>query len=133
MPTNNSIRRGGLARGLRLSLAGARAGGAFAIDGALKKIRGDTRDEDTLLDREARRFARQLGELKGSYVKIGQLLALLGEHFLPAPLTKALHELEAQTQPVAWTEMQSVFLLGLGAQYSQLEIEPEALLIVVGE
>ena len=77
MPENNSIRRGGLARGLRLSLAGARAGGAFAIDGALKKIRGDARDEDTLLDREARRFARQLGELKGSYVKIGQLLACL--------------------------------------------------------
>ena len=127
MPKNNSIRRGGLARGLRLSLAGTRAGGAFAIHGALKKIRGDARDDDTLLDREARRFARQLGELKGSYVKIGQLLALLGEHFLPAPLTKALHELEAQTQPVAWTEMQSVFLLGLGAQYSQLEIEPEAL------
>jgi len=127
MPTNNSIRRGGLARGLRLSLAGARAGGAFAIDGAVKKIRGDARDEDPLLDREARRFARQLGELKGSYVKIGQLLALLGEHFLPAPLTKALHELEAQTQPVAWAEMQSVFSSGLGAHYSELEIEPEAL------
>ena len=127
MPKNNSIRRGGLARGLRLSLAGARAGGAFAIDGALKKIRGDARDEDTLLDREARRFARQLGELKGSYVKIGQLLALLGEHFLPAPLTKALHELEAQTQPVAWAEMESVFLSGLGAHYSELEIEPDAL------
>jgi len=127
MPKNNSIRRGGLARGLRLSLASARAGGAFAIDGALKKIRGDARNKDTLLDREARQFARQLGRLKGSYVKIGQLLALLGEHFLPAPLTKALHELEAQTQPVAWAEMQSVFLSGLGAHYSELEIETEAL------
>ena len=93
MPREKSIRRGGLARGLRLSLAGARAGGAFAVDGALKKLRGDTPDDDALLSREARRFARQLGELKGSYVKIGQLLALLGEHFLPAPLTRALHEL----------------------------------------
>ena len=102
MPREKSIRRGGLARGLRLSLAGARAGGAFAVDGALKKLRGDTPDDDALLNREAHRFARQLGELKGSYVKIGQLLALLGEHFLPAPLTKALHELEAQTEPVAW-------------------------------
>ncbi|GIS02089.1 MAG: hypothetical protein CM15mP103_06400 [Gammaproteobacteria bacterium] len=42
MPREKSIRRGGLARGLRLSLAGARAGGAFAVDGALKKLRGDT-------------------------------------------------------------------------------------------
>ena len=127
MPKDKSIRRGGLARGLRLSLAGARAGGAFAVDGALKKLRGDAPSDDALLNREARRFARQLGELKGSYVKIGQLLALLGEHFLPAPLTQALHELEAQTQPVAWPEMQSVFRTGMGARYSELEIEPTAL------
>ena len=127
MPKDKSIRRGGLARGLRLSLAGARAGGAFAVDGALKKLRGDAPSDDALLNREARRFARQLGELKGSYVKIGQLLALLGEHFLPAPLTQALHELEAQTQPVAWSEMQSVFRAGMGARYSELEIEPTAL------
>ena len=127
MPKDKSIRRGGLARGLRLSLAGARAGGAFAVDGALKKLRGDAPSDDALLNREARRFARQLGELKGSYVKIGQLLALVGEHFLPAPLTQALHELEAQTQPVAWPEMQSVFRAGMGARYSKLEIEPTAL------
>ena len=127
MPKDKSIRRGGLARGLRLSLAGARAGGAFAVDSALKKMRGNVPNEDALLNREARRFARELGELKGSYVKIGQLLALLGEHFLPAPLTQALHELETQTQPVAWSEMQSVFRAGLGTSYSELEIEPEAL------
>ncbi len=127
MLRDKSIRRGGLVRGLRLSLAGARAGGAFAVDGALKKIRGDVPDKDAMLSREARRFASQLGELKGSYVKIGQLLALLGEHFLPAPLTNALHDLEAQTQPIAWAKMQSVFRSGLGAQYSELEIDSEAL------
>ena len=127
MPRDKSIRRGGLARGLLLSLAGARAGGAFAVDGALKTLRGDAPEDNALLNREARRFASQLGELKGSYVKIGQMFALLGEHFLPAPLTKALHELEAQTQPVAWAKMESVFHSQLGAHYSELEIEPEAL------
>ena len=127
MPKDNSIRRGGVARGLRLSLASARAGGALAVDSALRKIRGDVGDDDALLNRETRRFASQLGELKGSYVKIGQLLALLGEHFLPAPLTKALHELEAQTRPVAWVKMRPVFRSSLGAKYSELQIESEAL------
>ena len=127
MPRDKSIRRGGLVRGLHLSLAGARAGSAFAVDGALKKIRGEAPDKDARLNREARRFARRLGELKGSYVKIGQLLALLGEHFLPAPLTNALHELEAQTQPVDWAQMQSLFRSRLDARYSELEIESEAL------
>ena len=49
MPRDKSIRRGGVARGLRLSLAGARAGGAFAIDGTLRKLRGDSPDYDALL------------------------------------------------------------------------------------
>lgn len=127
MPRDNSIRRGGLARSLRMSFAGARAGGAFAVDSALKKIRAAAPENNALLDREARRFASRLGELKGSYVKIGQLLALLGEHFLPPSLTGALHELDAQTHPLPWTQMQSVFRAGLGAQYSKLQIEPQAL------
>ena len=89
MPKNNPIRRGALSRALSVSLAGARAGGVFAIDGALKRFRGEAAGDDARLEREARRFAQQLGTLKGSYVKIGQLFALLGEHFLPAPLTRA--------------------------------------------
>lgn len=127
MPRDNFIRRGGLARSLRISFAGARAGSAFAVDSALKKMRASSPDNNALLNREARRFAGQLGELKGSYVKIGQLLALLGEHFLPASLTDALHGLDAQTRPLPWAQMQSVFRSGLCAQYSELEIEPQAL------
>ena len=72
MSKDNSILRGGLGRGLSLSLAGARAGGAFALDSALKKLRGETGEDSTRLEHEAQRFAQRLGQLKGSYVKIGQ-------------------------------------------------------------
>ena len=44
----------------------------------------------SLPGREARRFAAELGRLKGTYVKIGQMLALFGEHFLPPVLVEAL-------------------------------------------
>ena len=127
MSKDNSILRGGLGRGLSLSLAGARAGGAFALDSALKKLRGDAEGDSARLEHEAQRFAQRLGQLKGSYVKIGQLLALLGEHFLPAPLTRALHDLEAQTQPILWQQMQPVFQNGLGKAYPEMEFETEAL------
>ena len=50
MSKDNSILRGGLGRGLSLSLAGARAGGAFALDSALKKLRGDTGEDSTRLE-----------------------------------------------------------------------------------
>jgi predicted unusual protein kinase regulating ubiquinone biosynthesis (AarF/ABC1/UbiB family) len=127
MPKNQTIRRGALSRALSVSLAGARAGGVFAIDGALKRLRGDEAGDDARLDREARRFAQELGKLKGSYVKIGQLFALLGEHFLPAPLTRALHELEAETEALPWADMEPHFRAALGAQFDELNIEPLAL------
>ena len=41
MTNNKPIRRGALSRGLSLSIAGARAGGAFAFDSALRKLRGE--------------------------------------------------------------------------------------------
>jgi len=81
MAKKTPIRRGAIGRGITLSLAGARAGGAFAIDGALRRLRGDSGVDEERLQREADRFADTLGELKGSYVKIGQLLALLGSTF----------------------------------------------------
>jgi len=127
MSKDKSIRRGALGRGLSLSLAGARAGGAFALDGALKRLRGSEAGDDARLEREAHRFAQRLGELKGSYVKIGQLFALLGEHFLPAPLTRALHELEAQTRPVPWSQVKPTLAAALGPRVHDLDIETGAL------
>ena len=127
MPRDKSIRRGAFGRGLSLTLAGARAGGAFAFDGAVRRLWGDESGNSDRLEREAQRFASRLGELKGSYVKIGQLFALLGEHFLPPPLTRALHGLEAETRPLSWRHMEPVFQGALGAGFSALTIERRAL------
>ncbi len=127
MTKKTPIRRGAIGRGLALSLAGARAGSAFAIDGALRRLRGDSGVDENRLQREADRFADTLGELKGSYVKIGQLLALLGEHFLPAPLTRALHRLESQTQPLAWSHIEPVLRKAMGAEFEKLKVDQQAL------
>lgn len=127
MSKRNPIRRGAFGRGLAMSLAGARAGGAFALDGALKALRGERAGDEERLRREAERFAQRLGELKGSYVKIGQIFALLGEHFLPAPLTTALHKLESDTESLAWADIAPVISGALGRRVRDLAIEPEAL------
>lgn len=127
-PKDSSIKRGSFGRGLAVSLAGIRAGGAFAIDGALHRLRGEGPALDSpFARREARRFVAELGRLKGSYVKIGQMLALLGEHFLPAALTEALHELESATGPLPWQEIQPLLEERLGPLLDELEVEHKAL------
>jgi predicted unusual protein kinase regulating ubiquinone biosynthesis (AarF/ABC1/UbiB family) len=117
-------RRGALGRSLAVSVAGLRAGGAFALDSALQRLRGGERDDSELLRREARRFVRELGRLKGTYVKIGQMFAMLGEHFLPPALTEALHELESQTHPLPWGEIEPALRDELGARLDELDVEP---------
>ena len=76
-----------------------------------------------MVRREARRFVAELGKLKGSYVKIGQMFALLGEHFLPPALTEALHELHSDTQPLAFSVIEGQLRAALGERYGDLEID----------
>lgn len=118
-----------LPRGLAVSLAGIRAGGALAVDGAMQKLlRRDPDAEDSrFARREARRFVNELGKLKGTYVKIGQLMALFGEHFLPPVLAEAMRDLGDQTEPLPWAAVEPALRAGLGARYAELQIEPEAL------
>ncbi len=121
-------RRGALGRSFAVSVAGLRAGGAFALDGALQRLRGTEGGADSeMLRREARRFVTELGRLKGTYVKIGQMFALLGEHFLPPALTEALHELESETHPLPWSEVEPALRASLGDRLDELDVETTAL------
>ncbi|MEP5763685.1 MAG: AarF/ABC1/UbiB kinase family protein [Halieaceae bacterium] len=125
------LKRGAVPRGLAATLAGIRAGGALAVDGAVHSVlsRSGLRSaeaESKFARREAHRLVQQLGELKGTYVKVGQMFALLGEHFLPPVLTEALHELGAHTEPLPWEAMQPQLRQELGARLSQLNISQEA-------
>ncbi|MEP5568651.1 MAG: AarF/ABC1/UbiB kinase family protein [Halioglobus sp.] len=118
-----------LGRSLSVSVAGLRAGGALAVDSAVSRVMGRS-DEDPqseFAQREAQRFAAELGRLKGTYVKIGQMLALFGEHFLPPVLVNALRDLSDQTEPLHWDALESFVRDSLGERFHELEIEPEAI------
>lgn len=118
-----------LGRSLTVSMAGIRAGGALAVDSAMQKVlrREGVEAETEFARREARRFAAELGKLKGTYVKIGQMLAMFGEHFLPRVLVEALRELSDQTEPLHWDALESFVRESLGERFSELDIEPEAI------
>ncbi len=125
------MRKGAVPRGIAAALAGIRAGGALAVDGAVQQVltRTGLREVDAGSEfsrREARRFVTELGRLKGTYVKIGQMFALLGEHFLPPVLTQALHDLGGQTEPLPWEAVAPVVEEDLGPRIEELDIETEA-------
>jgi predicted unusual protein kinase regulating ubiquinone biosynthesis (AarF/ABC1/UbiB family) len=95
----------------------------------MQKLKGSKPGDDDsgFARREAQRFVRELGKLKGTYVKIGQMMALFGEHFLPPVLAEAMHDLGDNTQAMGWESVEPVFRESLGDRYGELDIQQEAL------
>src|SRR5699024_7256513 len=94
------IKTGSFERRLSLIRAGLYTGNSVVSHMATKLfISNETRDKihRAMLSRQYRLLVEELRQLKGSVVKIGQVMALYGEHFLPEEVTEALHTLEDQT------------------------------------
>lgn len=87
-----------------------------------KDQRGSRQRE--ILGRQAHYLADEIGKLKGSIVKIGQMMALYGEHFLPVEVTEALHTLEDDTGALEWTSIYEALEDELGPdRLAYLEID----------
>ena len=123
------LKTSNLPRTLTASLAGIRAGSALAVDGVVQRVMGRGPDDadSEFARREARLFVSELGKLKGTYIKIGQMLALFGEQFLPAVLVEALRDLSDQTEPLHWDALETSVRDSLGALYPELDIDPQAI------
>jgi predicted unusual protein kinase regulating ubiquinone biosynthesis (AarF/ABC1/UbiB family) len=125
----NSIKSGTLSRGFALAklsvTAGARAA-SYALESALG---GEDNKADRLkahLTSQASALARELGQLKGSLMKAGQLLSTYGEYFLPPEVNALLKTLQNQSPPLEWKEIERVLVRQLGKEkLALLEIDPE--------
>lgn len=120
------IKTGGLRRRFAIGAAGARGGlGLLTSKASGLLLSKDQQEahEQAALEREAMRFVKELGELKGAYVKIGQMLALYGEHLLPKAVTTALHTLESQTTELEWSVIEPHLQLALEQRLKLLDIE----------
>ncbi|GGE67517.1 ABC transporter [Streptosporangium jomthongense] len=130
--TGNSVSRiktGSFERRLSLTRAGLYAGTRVASHMATNwfssKEKRDKRHR-AMLSKQARFLVDELGKLKGSVVKIGQVMALYGEHFLPEEVTEALHTLEDQTTSLEWPAIERVLISELGSErLAELDVDPE--------
>lgn len=125
-----SLRTGLFLRGLalaRLSLSvGTRAasqkiGGFFSSEeGAEERLR------ERLIE-QAKDISTELGRLKGSVMKVGQMLSIYGEQFLPPEANIVLKTLQSQAPPLEWTTLAPVIEKELGTErMNELEIERTA-------
>lgn len=114
-----SLARASLVAGSRM--AASAAGSLFAAP----ENRASARRR--ALAEQAEYLVGELGKLKGSVVKIGQMMALYGEHFLPEEITNALHKLNDSTTALRWSALEPLVREQLGARFSDLIIDPEPL------
>ena len=101
--------------------AASSAGSMFSSESEKEKKRKKAMKE------QADYLVAEIGKLKGSIVKIGQMMALYGEHFLPEEITQALNTLNNQTVALDWSVIEAQLKKQLGAKINELTIDPEPL------
>ncbi|WP_216936510.1 MULTISPECIES: AarF/ABC1/UbiB kinase family protein [unclassified Acinetobacter] len=114
-----SIAKASLLAGTRW--AASSAGSMFSSDEEKEKKRKKAMKE------QADYLVAEIGKLKGSIVKIGQMMALYGEHFLPEEVTQALNTLNNQTVALAWPAIKTQLQQQLGSKLDDLTIDHEPL------
>lgn len=124
------LKTGAFERRFSLAKAGLVAGARFASGSASTLFaKPEEREEKRkrLMAEQAQYLVKELGKLKGSVVKIGQMMALYGEHFLPPEITRALHQLNDDTSTLSWSTLEPIVRAQLGDKFNDLEVDPEPL------
>lgn len=118
---------GSMQRNFALTRLGIGAGGQIVAHSMMNVFRGKTAREEanrSFYQRQARVLADELGRLKGSVMKAGQMLSLYGQYFLPEEAVTVLTELQDSTQPVAWSVLEPVLRLSIGPKrLAELDVQ----------
>jgi predicted unusual protein kinase regulating ubiquinone biosynthesis (AarF/ABC1/UbiB family) len=132
--TQQCLSTGLLVRSLALArLAFATSGDLWSIGGGNKLREGldcppEKRAElQSKLEEQAAEITRELGSLKGSVMKVGQLLSMYGEYFLPPQVNKILKCLQASTPPLDWVTIEPYLKKLLAEKYDEIEVDPKAI------
>jgi len=126
-PPDEAVETRPLFRNLAIARLGVGVGLRFGGHLLANAMRGDR--ERAGADRrfyagQARALADELGRLKGSAMKAGQLLALLGQNVLPPEALASLAQLNELSRPVPWAALAPAVHRALGREaMAQLEFD----------
>ena len=127
--TFKKIKSGILERGLSVTKVAVRSGSSIAISQLSGLINGENHPDDfkRVLTAQAKVLTKELSKLKGSLMKMGQMLALYGEYFFPDEVVEVLKELNDDSATLEWGEIEKVINRSLTLEkIKKLQIETEA-------
>ncbi|HKY90853.1 MAG TPA: AarF/ABC1/UbiB kinase family protein [Nevskiaceae bacterium] len=116
-----------LERNIALTKLGLGAGTQIVAHSIANLFRGEvsrTASDREFYRRQAEVLRDELGQLKGSVMKAGQMLSLYGQYFLPEEAVTVLSQLQDDTPAVHWRVVGPVLERALGrARLKDLEID----------
>lgn len=126
-PSMSRLKTGPLERNIALTRLGFGAGTKIVAHSLINMFRGENARSEADRDfyaRQARILADELGQLKGSVMKAGQMLSLYGQYFLPPEAVAVLSSLQDNTPAVEWRVVAPVLERALGkARLRELEVD----------
>ena len=131
-PSNNkqsidNLKTSGFERRLSIAKTSLNIGRRWAgnsVSGMFLDKKARTVRNQAFMEAQANYVAEELGKLKGSVVKIGQMLAMYGEHVLPPEITRALQTLNDDTATLTWSKIEQTLQRILGDKLSELDVDP---------
>lgn len=125
----SKIKSGAFSRGFAIARVTLTAGARAATHSVGNLFSSEDEKADrlkSLIYSQIGALTEELGQLKGSLMKVGQMLSMVGEQLLPPEANALLKSLQSQSPPLAWPEIHKVLKRQLGAEkLAELEIEPE--------
>lgn len=129
-PPAKGIKTGKWQRQWALTKAGVSAGanttGKMWGNAFLGKEKREHRNKK-VIGEQAQLFADELGKLKGSVVKVGQMMALYGEHILPEEVTNALASLQENTKAIDFSLLKPSLQKALGDDFATFTFDETAI------
>ncbi len=101
---------------------GAVAGTHILLNAWLPKEKR-TEKNKAVLSKQAQQFVHALSQLKGSAVKIGQMMALLGDHVLPDEIAEALRAFEESDVAYEWALLAPYVQDLLGRAFGDFDVD----------
>ncbi len=123
----DNLKTSGFERRLSIAKTSLNIGRRWAgnsVTGIFLNKEARTLRNQAFMETQANYLAAELGKLKGSVVKIGQMLALYGEHILPPEITRALQTLNDDTATLSWPKIEQTLRRTLGDKLNELEVDP---------
>jgi predicted unusual protein kinase regulating ubiquinone biosynthesis (AarF/ABC1/UbiB family) len=126
-PGLSHLKTGPLERNIALTKLGLGAGSRIVAHSIANVFRGQISRSEAdreFYARQAQVLADELGQLKGSVMKAGQMLSLYGQYFLPEEAVTVLSQLQDDTPAVAWKVVAPVLERAIGrARLAELDVD----------